>query len=470
MSVQKHVHFIGICGTGMAAAAALMKEKGYRVTGSDTGAYPPMSRYLEEQNIPFTRRFEPSNVIPPPDVVVIGNAISRGNPELEEVLDRKTPYVSLAELIKEELVRGKRSLVVTGTHGKTTTASLLAWVLERSGRDPSFFVGGIPVNFGRGIKRGMGPEVVLEGDEYDTAFFDKRPKFLHYLPDTVIINNLEFDHADIYRDLNEIEGAFVSLQRLVPRKGLIIANTDEPRVRHVVSESLCRVDWFGSVDNAPWRVNDVEAEDDMTRFSLWHKDRPIGRFRLALMGAHNAMNGAAVYVACRSLELTHEQITVGFETFQGVRRRLEHRGTYGEVTVFDDFAHHPTAIRKTLAAMLLHYPGHPLWVVFEPRTNTMRRNLFQEELPGAFVGAAKVIIGPIYRADRIDPADRLDAQKLTRDVEQNTSARAWHIDDVNDIARFLCDHVRCGDIVVVMSSGDFGGLTDKVIQGLRDST
>jgi len=361
-------------------------------------------------------------------------------------------------------------MVVTGTQGKTTTASLLAWVLESGGRDPSFFVGGIPVNFGQGIKRGMGPEVVLEGDEYDTAFFDKRPKFLHYLPDTVIINNIEFDHADIYRDLREIERAFINLQRLVPRNGLIIANTDESRVRHVVSESPCRVDWFGSVDTAPWRVSDVGAEGDATRFSLWHKDRLIDRFRLALMGAHNAMNGAAVYVACRFLDVSHEQITAGFETFQGVRRRLERRGTYGGVTVFDDFAHHPTAIRKTLAAMRLHYPGRSLWVAFEPRTNTMRRNLFQEELPGAFAGASTVMIGPIYRGNRIDPADRLDTDKLTRSIEQETSARACHMDDVNVIARFLCDHVRSGDIVVVMSSGDFGGLTDKVIQGLRDST
>ena len=454
----------------MAAAAALMKEKGYRVTGSDTGAYPPMSRYLEKQNISFTPRFEPSNVIPPPDVVVVGNAISRGNPELEEVLDRKTPYVSLAELIKEELVRGKRSLVVTGTHGKTTTASLLAWVLERSGRDPSFFVGGIPVNFGQGIKRGMGPEVVLEGDEYDTAFFDKRPKFLHYLPDTVIINNIEFDHADIYRDLGEIERAFINLQRLVPRRGLIIANTDETRLKHVLREGLCRIDWFGSVDDAPWRVSNVEAEDDLTCFSLWHKDHPVGRLRLALMGAHNALNGAAVYVTCRSLDLDHEQIATGFETFRGVRRRLEHRGTYGGVLVFDDFAHHPTAIRKTLAALRLHYPGRSIWVAFEPRTNTMRRRLFQKELPAAFAGASKVIVGPIYREDRIDPADRLDTHKVSQDVEQNTMAQAWHMEDVDAIAQFLCDHVRSGDIVVVMSSGDFGGLTDKVIQGLRDFT
>jgi UDP-N-acetylmuramate: L-alanyl-gamma-D-glutamyl-meso-diaminopimelate ligase len=468
MNTPKHIHFLGICGTGMAAAAALLKEKGHHVTGSDSGTYPPMSTYLEKESIPFTRHFEPSNVIPPPDVVVVGNAISRGNLELEEILDRKIPYVSLAELIREELIRGKQSLVVTGTHGKTTTASLLAWVLERNGRDPSFFVGGIPTNFGRGIGRGTGNHVVLEGDEYDTAFFDKRPKFLHYLPDVLIINNIEFDHADIYRDMTEVKRAFIQLQRLVPRKGLIIGNADEPVVTDVLNKSFCRVEWFGATEDAPWRVTDVEPQGNTTLFSLWHGGHCIGRFRLPLMGTHNAMNAAAVYVVCHWLGLGHEETVQGFETFRGVQRRLDHRGTYGGVVVFDDFAHHPTAIQKTLHAIQSHYAGHPIWAVFEPRTHTMRRNLLQKELAHAFEGAARVIIGGVYRGETVDQAQRLDPEELACDIERNTSAKARHMADVEAIARYLCTHVQTGEVVVLMSSGDFGGLPGKVVEGLKE--
>lgn len=468
MSSQRHVHFMGICGTGMAAAAALMKEKGSRITGSDSGVYPPMSTYLERQGIPFAMSFDPSNLIPRPDLVVIGNSLSRGNPEVEEVLDLKIPYVSLPELLKGELIHGKRSIVVTGTHGKTTSTSLLAWVLETCGRDPSFFVGGIPLNFGRGIKWARGTEVVLEGDEYDTAFFDKRPKFLHYVPDLLIINNIQFDHADIYRDLADIEKAFASVHRLIPRSGLVVANMDEPAVRRVLEETFCPVEWFGLAKKAPWQVSDTEAEGKGIAFTLRHKGQLIGRLHLPLMGEHNALNGTAVYIACQWLGLTREEIEKGFATFQGVRRRLDKRGIFGGVTIFDDFAHHPTAIAKTIAAIGYHHPGRSIWAVFEPRSNTTRRNLFQKELAGAFQGTSEAIIGAVYKEDSIDPAHRLDPVKLARDIERDFSTSARHIPDVDAIVAFLSSHVRQGEIVVVMSNGGFGGLTDKLVATLGE--
>jgi len=403
MMSQRHVHFVGVCGTGMAAAAVLMRERGCRVTGSDSGAYPPMSTYLEREGIPFAPTFDPSHLVPPPDLVVIGNAISRGNPEVEEVLDQKIPFISLPELLRKELIGGKRSLVITGTHGKTTCSSLLAWILESSGRAPSFFVGGIPINFGCGIRRAGGSEVVLEGDEYDTAFFDKRPKFLHYVPDLVLINNIEFDHADIYSSLMDVEKAFASLLRLIPHSGRVVANRDDPVVRRVLERTFCPVEWFGrAATEGLWLISDLEPQGDKIAFSV-HKDgRLVGRLTLSLMGDHNAINAAGVYVCCRSLGLTHREIETGFRTFQGVRRRLDNRGTFRDVMIFEDFAHHPTAISKTLAAIQSHHPGHPIWAVFEPRSNTTRRNFFQKELAKAFRIANQVIVGAVYKEEVID--------------------------------------------------------------------
>jgi UDP-N-acetylmuramate: L-alanyl-gamma-D-glutamyl-meso-diaminopimelate ligase len=452
----------------MAAGAALMKEKGYHVTGSDAGVYPPMSLYLEGEGIPFATAFEPSNLVPCPDLVVIGNAISRGNPEVEAVLDLRVPYISLPELLKAELIHGKRSSVVTGTHGKTTSTSLLAWVLESSGRDPSFFVGGVPLNFGRGIKWAGGRDVVLEGDEYDTAFFDKRPKFLHYMPDLVIINNIEFDHADIYRDLSDIQKVFENLKRLIPRRGLIVANRDEPAVRDLLEQAFCPVEWFGHKMEAPWHIGDIEPEGESTAFTLHHNHESIGRLRLPLMGEHNVLNAAGVYVSCHWLGLTHREIGRGFETFRGVSRRMEKVGIFRGVTVFDDFAHHPTAISKTIAAIEHHHPGHRIWAVFEPRTNTTRRNLFQRELIGAFQRASQVIIGPVYRQESIEPSFRLNPLDLARDIEKGSSTQARHIPEVDAIVAFLSCHVRKEEIIVVMSNGGFGGLVHKLVRRLQE--
>jgi UDP-N-acetylmuramate: L-alanyl-gamma-D-glutamyl-meso-diaminopimelate ligase len=454
----------------MAAAATLMKEKGYRVTGSDTGAYPPISTYLKEAGISFARSFDPANLAPRPDLVVIGNSLSRGNPEVETVLDLKIPYLSLSELLKEELIRGKRSLVVTGTHGKTTSTALLAWVLEKAGRAPSFFVGGIPLNFGQGIRWASGQEVVVEGDEYDSAFFDKRPKFIHYLPDLMIINNIEFDHADIYPDLASIERAFASAQRLIGRRGLIVANIEDSSVRTALERTFCPVEWFGLRGEATWNVRDVEAEGEAITFSLHRRGESVGRrLYLPLMGTHNVLNAAAVYASCHWLGLSHGEIEMGFQTFRGVRRRTEKRGVFNGVTVFDDFAHHPTAIAKTLAAIAFHHPSRPIWAIFEPRTNTARRNLFQQDLTEAFKGASRVIIGAVYGQQGIETSDRLDPVKLAHDMDRNLSTEAHYVPQIEEIVDFLSSHVREGEIVVVMSSGNFGGLTDSIVRKLRET-
>lgn len=468
MNTAKRIHFLGICGVGMAAGAMLMREKGFHVTGSDHGAYPPMSTYLKRQGIDFTDRFDPSNMTPPPDLVVVGNALSRGNPELEVLLDLRVPYVSLPELLKKELIRGKRPLVVTGTHGKTTCTSLLAWTLEASGRDPSFFVGGIPRNFARPVKSGEGREVVVEGDEYDSAFFDKRPKFLHYSPDLMIVTSIEYDHADIYPDLEAIEKAFASAHRLIPRRGVVVANGDDPAVRRAFKQDFCSIEWFGLGKEALWQVRDVEPRGEGIAFSLSHEGQAMGPLYLPMIGEHNALNGAAVYVACRWLGLSHEEISRGFETFRGVHRRIEKMGVFRRVTIYDDFAHHPTSVAKTLASIAAHHPRHPIWAVFEPRSNTMRRNCFQGELARAFQTASEVIIGPVYGEARIDPFQRLDPNKLCRDIQRECSARARHIRNVDAIASFLSNHLQGGEIIVVMSSGGFDGLTDKLIRRLEE--
>jgi UDP-N-acetylmuramate: L-alanyl-gamma-D-glutamyl-meso-diaminopimelate ligase len=451
----------------MAAAATLMKEKGHRVTGADAAGYPPMSTYLEQEGISFTTHFDVSNLVPPPDLVVIGNALSRGNPELEAVLDQRVPFVSLPELLREELVCGRHSLVVSGTHGKTTSASLLAWVLAASGRDPSFFIGGIPVNFGKGLQWSNGQEVVLEGDEYDSAFFDKRPKFVHYEPELMVINNIEFDHADIYTNLADVERVFSLAPRLIPQKGLIVANGDQPSVRRAMKETFCPVEWFGMEDKATWQVREPAAENEGISFGLNHRGKSTGRLHLPILGVHNAFNAAAVYVSCHWLGMSHDEIDRGFRTFRGVRRRIQNRGVFRGVTVFEDFAHHPTAIAKTIGAIRDHFPGRSIWAVFEPRSNTTRRNVFQKELAEAFRGASRVIIGRVFRPDGIPPASRLNPTLLAGNITRDCSAEAHYISNVEEIVSYLFSQLQTGDIVAVMSNGAFEGLTERLIEGLR---
>lgn len=457
----KSVHFVGICGTAMASVAAAMRARGFQVTGSDQGVYPPMSDFLASRGIEVMGGYAERNLDTRPDLVVIGNAISRGNPEAEAVLDRKLRYGSLPELLKEFFIRGKRSLVVTGTHGKTTTTSLLAWVFEHSGLNPSYLIGGIPNNLGQGARFTDSEWFVIEGDEYDTAFFDKRSKFVHYLPEVAIMNNLEFDHADIFENLGQIQTSFRRLVNLVPRNGLLLANGDEPNLAPVLDGvTHCPVKRFGFGEANAVRAFNVRLGPTASEFEI-----PSCKFHLNLVGELNVRNALAVVACAKHCGLTNKQIQAAFDTFTGIRRRMEVRGIAGGVTVVDDFGHHPTAIRETLRALRLKYPHQRVWAIFEPRTNSTRRNVFQRELAEAFDGADQVVLAQVARLELLPVAERLDPERLLRELRERGRAAAY-LPDVPAILEHLVCNVEGGDVVCVFSNGGFGNIHARLIERL----
>jgi UDP-N-acetylmuramate: L-alanyl-gamma-D-glutamyl-meso-diaminopimelate ligase len=456
----KSIHFTGICGTAMASVAVAMKDRGFHVTGSDTNVYPPMSTFLAERKIEVMIGYAEKNLAHKPDLVVIGNAISRGNPEAETVLEHKLLYCSLAELLKHFFIRGKRSLVVSGTHGKTTTTSLLAWVFEHNGLNPSYLIGGIPLNFSQGARFTDSEWFIIEGDEYDTAFFDKRSKFVHYLPEVAIINNLEFDHADIFKDIDEIKLAFKRFINLVPRNGLLLANGDDPNLTSLLNINHCPLKRFGlGPDNAVQAFN-VKLGPTASEFEI-----PSFKFRTNLMGELNVRNALAVVGCAKHCGLSNKQIQSAFDTFKGVKRRLELRGIVGGVTIIDDFGHHPTAIRETLKALRIKYPSQKIWAVFEPRTNTTRRNVFQQELVDAFVDADCVVIAQVARLELLAPGDRLNPEKLMQQLKALGKPAAY-LADADAIVAHLKREVCGGDIVCVFSNGGFGGIHEKLLAQL----
>ena len=439
----KSIHFVGICGTAMAGVAALCRELGYTVTGSDENVYPPMSTFLESRGIRILPGYRETNLDHRPDLIVIGNAMKRGNPEVEQILDARLRYCSLPELVRELFLTGKHSVVIAGTHGKTTTTSLLAWVLESAGQTPGFLIGGIPTNFNTGARLGAGKHFVIEGDEYDTAFFDKRSKFVHYRPDTAILNNIEFDHADIFLDLAAVKRTFRQLVAVVPRRGLIIANSDDANVREVLAGAQCRVRYFGLPDFAGYRI--------------------------PLAGEHNQRNAAAVAVCASELGLSREQIQAGFDSFTGIKRRMEVRGEAAGVTVLDDFAHHPTALVETIRAIRQKYPGRRLWALFEPRSNTTRRNIFQRELAEALALADGVFVARVDRLNELSVADRLDPAALVATIQQ-AGKPAEYLPDAAAILARLVPQLRTGDVVAVFSNGKFDSIHDKLLTRLRQTT
>jgi UDP-N-acetylmuramate: L-alanyl-gamma-D-glutamyl-meso-diaminopimelate ligase len=456
----RSVHFIGIGGTAMASAAAAMQERGYTVTGSDQNVYPPMSTFLEERRIAFTSGYDERNLAHKPGLVVIGNAMSRGNPEVEAVLDRRLRYCSLPELLKEFFIRGKRSLVVCGTHGKTTATSLLAWVFEHAGLNPSFLIGGIPTNLGQGARFTDGEWFIIEGDEYDTAFFDKRSKFVHYLPEVAILNNLEFDHADIFPDLAAIQKSFSHLIRLVPRNGLLLANGDDPNLAPLLHVTHCPVKRFGlGADNAVQAFN-LRLGPTASEFEI-----PSFKFHLNLVGELNVRNALAVVACAKHCGLSNKQIQSAFDTFKGIKRRMEIRGVAGGVTVVDDFGHHPTAIRETLRALRVKYPRQRMWAVFEPRSNTTRRNVFQTEMVAAFADADRVVVAQVARLDQLPEAERLDPAKLMAEITASGKPAAY-LPDVDAIVAHIVQHAEGGDVVCVFSNGGFGGIHPKLLERL----
>jgi UDP-N-acetylmuramate: L-alanyl-gamma-D-glutamyl-meso-diaminopimelate ligase len=456
----KSVHFVGIGGTAMAAVAAALRDQGYAVSGSDQNVYPPMSTFLASKKIEIMPAYAESNLAAKPDLVVIGNAISRGNPEAEAVLEHKLRYCSLPELLREFFIRGKRSLVVAGTHGKTTTASLLAWVFEHNGLNPGFLIGGIPNNFGEGARFTGSPWFIIEGDEYDTAFFDKRSKFVHYLPEVAILNNLEFDHADIFENLGAVQTAFKRLINLIPRNGQLLANGDDPNLAPLLDVTHCPVKRFGLGGHNSIQGFNLRYGPTATEFEI-----PSFKFHLNMVGELNVRNALAVVACAKHCGLSNKQIQGAFDTFKGVKRRMEVRGVVGGVTVVDDFGHHPTAIRETLGALRLKYAQHRIWAVFEPRSNTTRRNVFQNELARAFHDADAVVVSQIARLELLQPGERLDPQKLLQDIQADGRV-AVYLTDADAIVAHLKKEAAGGDVVCVFSNGGFGGIQEKLLAAL----
>jgi UDP-N-acetylmuramate: L-alanyl-gamma-D-glutamyl-meso-diaminopimelate ligase len=456
----RSVHFVGICGTAMASAAAAMREKGFAVTGSDQNVYPPMSTFLAERKIEVMNGYAERNLGHKPDLVVVGNAISRGNPEAEFVLDHKLRYCSLPELIKEFFIRGKRSIVVAGTHGKTTTTSLLAWVFEHNGLNPSYLIGGIPNNLTQGARFTDSPWFVIEGDEYDTAFFDKRSKFVHYLPEIGVVNNLEFDHADIFENLDAIKKSFSHFIRLIPRNGLLLGNGDDPNLSSLLNVTHCPVKRFGLGEGNAVGAFNIRYGPTATEFEI-----PSFKFHLNMIGELNVRNAMAVIACAKHCGLKNHQIQSAFDTFKGIKRRMEVRGIAGGVTVVDDFGHHPTAIRETLKALRLKYPRETIWAVFEPRSNTTRRNVFQKELVAAFADADAVVVAEVARLEQLAADERLDPQKLMQDLK-TSGKNAAYLPDVDSIVAHVSKNVQGGDIVCVFSNGGFGGIHGKLLERL----
>jgi UDP-N-acetylmuramate: L-alanyl-gamma-D-glutamyl-meso-diaminopimelate ligase len=466
MNEQKRIHLIGICGTAMASLAGMLRQRGHCVTGSDAAAYPPMSDFLASLGIPVAQSFAAANLDPQPDLVVIGNAISRGNVELEHVLDQRIPFCSMPQILHDEFLRGKEVLVVAGTHGKTTTTSMLSWMFHSAGMQPSFLIGGIAENFGSSFHLGQGKHFILEGDEYDTAFFDKGPKFLHYFPDSVILTSVEFDHADIYKDLDAVETAFKRLVNLVPRRGRIFAFDQGESVKRCVARAFCPVEWYGGSDNATWRIANLRFEGGRTGWSVFQEGQLWAEFEFALAGEYNVWNATAAAALASSCGLSKEEIGAALKTFKSVKRRLEVRAQVNGITIIDDFAHHPTAIAGTLTALRTRYPGARLWAILEPRSNTLRRNVLQADLAKSLSLADEVIVANVFRSEVIPEAERLDLDAVVAMIQQ-LGGQARTMADADTIVHLAVPEMRSGDVVAILSNGGFGGIYEKLPRQLQ---
>ena len=457
----------------MASLAGMLQARGHQVTGSDENIYPPMSTMLAGLGIQVMAGYKAANLTPAPDCVVVGNAIPRGNPEMESALNQRLSYRSLPEVLKEEFIRGRRSLVVAGTHGKTTTASLAAWVMDQGGLDPSFLVGGVVQDFGASFRVTESDYFVIEGDEYDTAYFDKGPKFMHYLPELAIVNNIEFDHADIYKDLEAVKLAFRRLMNIVPGNGCLIAGWDSADVRDVVAsfedKLFTRLETFGLDSDSKWQARNINYAGEMTRFRVFREGREWSEFRTPLIGEFNVRNCLAVIVAADAWGVERQAIADALFTFKSVRRRCEVRGEVNGVTVIDDFAHHPTAVRETLSALRLKYQGRRLVAVFEPRSRTSCHATFQQDYVGAFAPADYVIISRVFDAQRAaEMGGVLDIVKLIDDIGAQDKP-AFAITDVDEIVERLSNELGSGDVVAIMSNGAFGGIHEKLLASLSTS-
>ncbi len=473
MAENKHIHLIGICGTAMASLAGMLKQKGFQVTGSDAAAYPPMSDFLSDLGIPVAQPFDAKNLEPRPDLVVIGNAISRGNVELEYVLDQRIPFCSLPQLLHDEFLKGKEVLVVAGTHGKTTTTSMLAWIFHSAGLDPSFLIGGIAENFGSSFRLGTGKYFILEGDEYDTAFFDKGPKFLHYFPDAIILTSVEFDHADIYKDLDAVETAFRRLVNLIPRRGRIIAfdgvageHTESPSLERCLAKAFCPVERYGAGPHANWKVTNLRLDPGHTKWTVEHNGERWAEFGFALAGEYNVWNATAAAALASSCGIPVGKIAAALKSFKSVKRRLEVKAQVHGITIIDDFAHHPTAIAGTLKALRARYPGSRLWAILEPRSNTLRRRVLQSDLARSLAQADQIVVANVFRSEAVPEDERLELPALASEIQQN-GRPARLLADADAIVQTIAPELRSGDVVAILSNGGFGGIYEKLPARLK---
>ncbi|HYR23991.1 MAG TPA: UDP-N-acetylmuramate:L-alanyl-gamma-D-glutamyl-meso-diaminopimelate ligase [Chthoniobacterales bacterium] len=459
-AAPKKFHFIGICGTAMGAVAAALQERGFKISGSDESVYPPMSIFLEEHGIKLHQGYGKENIPADADVVVIGNAMKRGNPEVEAVLNRKLFYLSLPEALKNYFLRGKHNLVVTGTHGKTTTTSLLTWIMEKGGRKPGYLIGGIPKNLGQGARLNDSKYFVIEGDEYDSAFFDKRSKFVHYLPELVIVNNIEFDHADIFNNLDEIKLSFRRLLNVVPQNGMVLVNGDDQNCVEVAKDCLAQMVEVGFSKNCAQRIREVAYSPEGSQFKLGDDV-----YEIPLVGEFNVRNAAMAASAARFYDVPKSKIDHALKSFSGIARRQEVRGEAGGVKVIDDFGHHPTAIGQTLQALRQRYQGQRLWAIFEPRSNTTRRAIFQKELPEALKVADGVFIAQVARLEQIPEAERLHPEALVKEISED-GRPAFYEKNADAIVDRIVPLLKREDVVVVFSNGGFDNIHEKLLTRL----
>jgi UDP-N-acetylmuramate: L-alanyl-gamma-D-glutamyl-meso-diaminopimelate ligase len=468
----RHIHLSGICGTAMASLAGLLQLRGHRITGSDKAAYPPMSDLLRELGIPIMEPYAEANLEPAPDLVVIGNALSRGNPEVERVLDARIPFTSMAALLRDEFLRGRDSLVIAGTHGKTTTTSMLAWIYEVAAQEraelaPSFLIGGVAENFGTSFHLRPTRTFIVEGDEYDTAFFDKGPKFLHYFPDALILTHVEFDHADIYADLEAVKTAFKRLVNLVPRRGTIVAFDGSANVTECVEHALCRVERYGFAPESAWRIVNFRHEQDLSRWEVWRNGELWAEFEMTLAGEHNALNATAAAALAATQGIAKEAIRAALASFKSVKRRLEVRAQIAGITVIDDFAHHPTAIRETLRALRSVYPQARLWAVLEPRSNTLRRKVLAADLVESLRLADRIVLAGVYQQQRIPEDERLHPEDVVAELDAQGAA-AELLADADTIVAAIAPRLEPGDVVAILSNGGFDGIYEKLPARLRE--
>lgn len=447
----------------MASLAGLLKQRGFLVSGSDAAAYPPMSDLLRSMSIPVAEPYSEDNLKFGPDLVIVGNAISRGNVELEYVLDHRVPFTSLPQVLHESFLRGREPVVVAGTHGKTTTTSMLAWIFQVAGKDPSFLIGGVAENFGTSFALRPGRHFILEGDEYDTAFFDKGPKFLHYFPHSAVLTSVEFDHADIYKDLDVVKTAFKRFVNLIPRNGYLVAQDNSANVDECIARAFCKVERYGLGQGSTWRATGLNFGPQETSWTIERESQAFSgnQFRMTLAGEYNVLNAMAAVAMAAHYEISSEAIAEALATFKSVKRRLEVKAEVGGVTIIDDFAHHPTAIAETLKALRTRYQGRRLWAVLEPRSNTLRRNVFFRELVDGLSLADEVVVATVFKAEAIPESERLSTSAVIEKLKQQGHA-ARECRNADEIVDAIAPELREGDVVAVLSNGGFGGIYEKL--------